>query len=136
MEVVASLGPEEQNCVLGGWRLGGLDGSKSCGNHGQSSPALASSVRPTLNLPPSDGPLKVGKKWKKLARGSSHTFDQHMLGVGETQLTVGKRDRGLRDESSGSSAGSKKVKLSEGQDEHVSSLQSTVVAAEQPRRIQ
>ncbi|KAI7985756.1 Calcineurin subunit B [Camellia lanceoleosa] len=108
MEVVARVGSEDPDRVIMELGLGGKGGPMFCGTGGQSSSDLASLVRPILHGPSVAGPLKVGKKWKKLARGSSQMLDQQQLCVGGTRLTVGKWDRGLRDESSGSSTGSKK----------------------------
>ncbi|GMP26616.1 hypothetical protein CsSME_00002991 [Camellia sinensis var. sinensis] len=84
----------------------------------------------------STGPLKVGKKWKKLARNFAQSVELRKLTAGHTKKPVGKRGRGLRDESSSSLDESKRVKISEDVIKHVSSLQSTVEAAGQPRRPQ
>ncbi|THG11947.1 hypothetical protein TEA_007313 [Camellia sinensis var. sinensis] len=74
--------------------------------------------------------------WKKLARNFAQPVEQRTLPAGHAKKPVGKRGKGLRDKSSGSSDDSKRIKLSVGLIPHGSSLQSTVEAAGQPHRSQ
>ncbi|KAI7999589.1 Vesicle transport protein GOT1 [Camellia lanceoleosa] len=90
---------------LGDVRRGQEDGPNFCGLEGQN---LDSAVSPELTMVTSStGPITVGKKWKKLARNVAAPVEQRMQTAGHTTKLVGKRGRGLRYESLGSSDVSK-----------------------------
>ncbi|GMQ00041.1 hypothetical protein CsSME_00047284 [Camellia sinensis var. sinensis] len=116
--------------TLGG--LGDQDGPKHCG---LVRPIMDSFVSPEINMGTSSkGPIKVGKKWKKMARNITPPVEQRALPAGCTKKPVGKRERGFCNESSGSSDVRKRVKIVEGMLQHGSSLQLTMEAIGQPHR--